>query len=358
MRFPAMMRLWPLLAVIAVEAVRRDKGRPPAEASGLEGCSCGGLSLESQVARMVAVSYDAKGIRSLEKYAKEIFSCYSWSDFYYKLPPGGIIGRVLNKVSWSTPTALVGRCAMRPQMCTVTFSGATNLNFVAGIMDYGPVQLFRNQSGEIEARMGKIPLKDPSETVPHHRFHKFYWEVYKVFRSQIGHDVVAALHDCSEIYVSGHSIGAALASVFQWEHLERGIFQLTMGQNVAWFGQPPDVSCRGKRLYGDQDPVPYLRCFVDKFDGEVVRHAAVPGQKLVYDSHDKSYKANTLTGCYSDLPMDGACVKGCNPLGAHYNVRIAMGLSWHQASEYIKATDSAFPPTSESEVASLAYSPS
>ena len=26
MRFPAMMRLWPLLAVIAVEAVRRDKG--------------------------------------------------------------------------------------------------------------------------------------------------------------------------------------------------------------------------------------------------------------------------------------------------------------------------------------------
>ncbi|CAE7272591.1 unnamed protein product, partial [Symbiodinium sp. CCMP2456] len=59
---------------------------------------------------MVAVSYDANGIRSLEKYAKEIFSCYSWSDFYYKLPPGGIIGRVLEKVSWSTPTALVGRC--------------------------------------------------------------------------------------------------------------------------------------------------------------------------------------------------------------------------------------------------------
>ena len=42
-------------------------------------CSCSGLSFESQLARMVAVSYDDKGIRSLESYATEIFSCYSWS---------------------------------------------------------------------------------------------------------------------------------------------------------------------------------------------------------------------------------------------------------------------------------------
>eukprot|EP00438_Fugacium_kawagutii_P004430 Skav210962 [mRNA] locus=scaffold2129:41364:42731:+ [translate_table: standard] len=42
-------------------------------------CPCNGLALESQLARMVAVSYDEKGIRSLESYAKEIFSCYSWS---------------------------------------------------------------------------------------------------------------------------------------------------------------------------------------------------------------------------------------------------------------------------------------
>ncbi|CAE7261861.1 unnamed protein product [Symbiodinium natans] len=332
MRPPLMLRLWPLLAATAVEAVRREAGGARAEPAA---CPCGALSLESQFARMVAVSYDEKGIRSLESYAKEIFSCYSWSDFYYKLPTNGIVGRVLAKAAWSTPTALVGRCAMRPQMCTVTFSGATNLNFVAGIMDYGPVRLYRNETGGIE--------EGSPEDVPSHRFHKFYWEVYKVFRSQIGLDVRAALSECTEVYVTGHSIGAAMAAVFQWENLERRISQITMGQNLAWFGTPPDVGCRGRRLFSDQDPVPYLRCFVDKSDGEVVRHAAVPAQKLAYSKSTQTYKAYALYDCEADTPMDAECVHGCSAIGPHYTLRIGLGLSSHQASEYIKAADDAFP---------------
>mmetsp|Transcript_62135 Transcript_62135/g.116222 ORF Transcript_62135/g.116222 Transcript_62135/m.116222 type:complete len:351 (-) Transcript_62135:158-1210(-) len=334
-------RFW-LISAVLVQAVRRGERLAGVESQDAEGsgCPCPGLSLESQFARMVAVSYDANNIRSGQSYAKDIFSCYSWSDEYYKLPDTGRIGRWLGKVKWSTPTALVGRCAMRPQMCTVAFSGATNLKAVASIPDYGPVYLQKNnQTGEIEEAFG-------ADVATAYRFHKAYWEVYQAFRSEIGAKVMQSLHDCTEVYVTGHSIGAALASVFQWEHLDMKISQITMGQNLAWFGKPPDVGCRGRRLYSSEDPVPYLRSFVDYKDGEVIRHSAVPAQMLLYSKEGHPWTALTPDSCEADVPMDPECARGCSTLGVHYQKRILWGLASHQAFAYIDIMDAAFPPPS------------
>lgn len=111
---------------------------------------------------------------------------------------------------------------------------------------------------------------------------------WQALRQQVGDQVVKALEGCEHITATGHSIGAALAAVlsakekslrfeafrevFQWEHSDRGVQQplgaaiyityigirgrsrITMGQNVAWYGRPPDVGCRGKRLYASDDP--------------------------------------------------------------------------------------------------------
>lgn len=274
-------------------------------------CPCNGLALESQLARMVAISYDEKSIRSLESYAKELFSCYSWSDFYYHLPNSGLFQSVLAKVHWTTPTAFVGRCAMKPQTCTVAFSGATGLNFVAGIMSSSPVTLKKASDGSIQ-----------------------------VFREQMGDKVIDALKGCEHITVTGHSIGAALAAVFQWEHLDREMQQITMGQNVAWYGKPPDVGCRGKRLYSIDDPVPYLRQFWDGPD--VIRHALVPPQRLTHQKGSEKWTADSPSACNKDEPMDRECAKGCSSIKPHYNYRIFTGIMQHQASAYITAVDSAF----------------
>mmetsp|Transcript_38595 Transcript_38595/g.86282 ORF Transcript_38595/g.86282 Transcript_38595/m.86282 type:complete len:240 (+) Transcript_38595:47-766(+) len=229
---------------------------------------------------------------------------------------------------------------MRPQMCTVAFSGATNLKAVASIPDYGPVYLQKNnQTGEIEEAFG-------ADVATAYRFHKAYWEVYQAFRSEIGAKVMQSLHDCTEVYVTGHSIGAALASVFQWEHLDMKISQITMGQNLAWFGKPPDVGCRGRRLYSSEDPVPYLRSFVDYKDGEVIRHSAVPAQMLLYSKEGHPWTALTPDSCEADVPMDPECARGCSTLGVHYQKRILWGLASHQAFAYIDIMDAAFPPPS------------
>lgn len=293
-------------------------------------CPCNGLALESQLARMVAISYDEKSIRSLESYAKELFSCYSWSDFYYHLPNSGLFQSVLAKVHWTTPTAFVGRCAMKPQTCTVAFSGATGLNFVAGIMSSSPVTLKKASDGSIQV----------SDDGTGHRFHQFYWKVYEVFREQIGDKVIDALKGCEHITITGHSIGAALAAVFQWEHLDREMQQITMGQNVAWYGKPPDVGCRGKRLYSIDDPVPYLRQFWDGPD--VIRHALVPPQRLTHQKGSEKWTADSPSACNKDEPMDRECAKGCSSIKPHYNYRIFTGIMQHQASAYITAVDSAF----------------
>ncbi|CAJ1434918.1 unnamed protein product [Effrenium voratum] len=328
------MRLAFLSLAAAAAAARFERNGPPGSDAARDfHCPCGTMALESQLARMVATSYDDKGIRSLESYAKDIFSCYSWSDFYYKLESRGIVSAVLAKVKWTEPIALVGRCAMKPATCTLAFSGAANLNFVAGIMDYKPVNLRRNSSGSLEA------VKE--FTAGSHRFHRFYWEVYEDFRAQVGSKVVEALQGCEHVTITGHSIGAALAAAFQWEHLERNMQQITVGQNTAWFGAPPDVGCRGKRLYKEDDPVPWLRQFWS--GGDVVRHALVPGQMLASPRlGHQAWFAEPLGSCEANEPMDPACVDGCSPLGPHYNLKIGLGIGAHQASAYIAATDSAF----------------
>jgi len=323
-------------AVRQTSSTRLDKSDSSsvlsADADGDFDCPCSGLSLESQLARMVAVSYDDKGIRSLQSYAKEIFSCYTWSDFYYALPKGGIFQSLLSVLHWTTPTAFVGRCARKPQTCTVAFSGATSLNFVAGIMSSSPVRLKKASNGTIEV----------SEDGSGYRLHGFYWFVYEVFRDQIGDKVMKALEDCEYITVTGHSIGAALAAVFQWEHLDRNMQQITMGQNVAWYGTPPDVGCRGRRLFSIDDPVPYLRQFWDH--GDVIRHALVPGQKLTHNKGSEKWTAEAPFPCERDQPMDLNCAQGCSPYMPHYNFRITAGIAHHQASAYITAIDSAFSP--------------
>ena len=37
-------------------------------------------------------------------------------------------------------------------------------------------------------------------------------------------------------------------------------------------------------------------------------------------------------------------VHGCSPIGPHYTLRIASGLTSHSAFEYVRAMDSAFSP--------------
>eukprot|EP00913_Durusdinium_trenchii_P033613 g31465.t2 len=280
----------------------------------------------------VAISYDEKGVRSLESYAKEIFSCYSWTDLYYHLPKSGLIQSVLAKVHWSTPIAFIGRCAVKPTTCTVAFSGATGLNFVAGIMNSSPVKLRRTSQGVIEV----VPEHEEGG----HRFHSFYWTIYEAMRSQIGDQVTTALKGCEHITVTGHSIGAALAAVFQWEHMDLNIQQITMGQNVAWYGEPPDVGCRGKRLYSIDDPVPQLRQFKDGED--VIRHAMVPAQTLTHLKNSKNWVAKRLGSCSTDEPVDSGCVDSCPYWKPYYNYRIATGIMDHNAFTYVQIIDSAF----------------
>merc|ERR1712183_935664 len=102
----------------------------------------------------------------------------------------------------------------------------------------------------------------------------------------------------------------------------------------------PDVGCRGKRLYSDKDPVPFLRCFVDSSDGAVVRHATIPGQLL--NSSGGTVRAMPLTVCDADEPKDKQCEAGCGPWGLHYLSRIYNGIALHQADHYVAAIDVAF----------------
>lgn len=199
-------------------------------------------------------------------------------------------------------------------------------------MNSSPVKLRRTSQGVIEV----VPEHEEGG----HRFHSFYWTIYEAMRSQIGDQVTTALKGCEHITVTGHSIGAALAAVFQWEHMDLNIQQITMGQNVAWYGEPPDVGCRGKRLYSIDDPVPQLRQFKDGED--VIRHAMVPAQTLTHLKNSKNWVAKRLGSCSTDEPVDSGCVDSCPYWKPYYNYRIATGIMDHNAFTYVQIIDSAF----------------
>lgn len=293
-------------------------------------CPCNGLSFDAQLARMIAMAYDPKGPEADIPQAKDIHDCYSFEDLPYELRKDGIMKKLLGLVKWSTPRAVVGRCAKKSDVCAVSFSGAADISMVAGIVDYGPAFLSRDEDGKI------IKTYDRDGV---HAFHSFYWDVYDQMRSQVGEKLLQTLDGCSKIVVTGHSIGAAMSSVFQWEHDKLPIEQITIGQNPAWFGTPPDVGCRGKRIVSEIDPVPYLRPFV--YRGDVIRHPLLPMQALKKKSGG-GWTVEELTSCDSNEPIDQKCARyGCSPYSWHYNKRIYKGINDHQAVAYVAALDAA-----------------
>lgn len=292
-------------------------------------CECSGYAMESQLARIVAMAYDPDGPNATMQAAQDVFPCYSWGDFPYDVQGDSVISKIAKKAySWSRPRAIFGRCRQQTDTCVVSFSGAADLGMVAGIQEYGPVRLKRSSEGVVEG----------SDDDDAYTFHKFYWRVYSDFRDQVGSQVDSSLDGCKNIVVTGHSIGAAMASLWQWERLEKPIQQITIGQNPAWFGMPPDVGCRGKRIVSEEDPIPFLRQFNE--NGNVIRHPTLPMQLLKKGAD--GWSAGPLTECDTNAPIDPECVDGCSQLSWHYNKRVANGLKSHQALSYMADLDSAF----------------
>lgn len=292
-------------------------------------CPCNGYAMESQLARVIAMAYDPLGPRATMKAAEEVFSCYGWQDFPYDVPQTSLLSWAAKKAyAWSKPRAIFGKCT-RSDTCVVSFSGAADLGMVASIGDEGPVFLKRSDRGAV------FESRDSDA----YRFHKFYWETYSAMRDQVGAKLDAALDGCKDIIVTGHSIGSAMASLWQWERLEMPIQQITIGQNPAWFGTPPDVGCRGKRIVSEEDPIPQMRQFKDS-RGNVIRHPALPLQLL--QKVRNTWKAADLTSCDSNEPIDPECVNGCSTWSLHYQWVVNTGLKAHQALTYVEDLDAAF----------------
>ena len=199
-------------------------------------------------------------------------------------------------------------------------------------------------------------LEEADGTEGTYGFHNYYWQTYQAMRQQVGPALLTSLRDCSEVHATGYSAGASLANLFQWEnHKKLNLNEVTFGPFPAWYGLPPDVGCKGKQLYRDDDPVPYLRPREDPSNLALIRHFSLPAQKmqrLAPYTSSSSWIAEPATACANDEPLDEECLRrawggpprsGCSSRSIHYNSEIALKAKNHVALEYITATDAAFP---------------